>query len=32
MERTRSELTAFGETVVFLDYFNELQDHAKPAK
>ncbi|MGZ9020857.1 MAG: ISAs1 family transposase [Rhodoplanes sp.] len=32
MERTRSELTAFGETVVFLDYFNELQDPRQAGK
>ena len=32
MERTRSELTAFGETVVFLDYFNDLPDPRQAGK
>ena len=32
MERTRSELTAFGETVVFLDFSMNCRTHAKPAK
>ena len=32
MERAGSELTAFDETVVFLDYFSELPDHRQAGK
>ena len=32
MERAGSDLTAFGETVVFLDYFKDLPDPRKPAR
>ena len=32
MERAVSDLTAFGETVVFLDYFNDLPDPRQAGK